>query len=335
MPQRLDAKDQRILSALSENARQSLSSIGRKVGLSEEVVNYRLRGLIKNQIIVQFRTEIDVARLGYKWYRLYLRLEGADSEKEQEIFNYLVNSSGAYWTAICEGKYNLIFRFVAKDEIGLNEVLNDLSIRFSPYIKWRDLTLPIEAHYYASESGAYGRGGPKYEPPSRKAPVEVDEKDLKLLGGLAEESRAATTKLAGELGLTPNAVKYRMKRLENEGVIKGYQVVSDRSKLGMYHYKILLHFQKTDEVKVKKFVRHCESLPNLLFLTRSIGAWDMDVDFDFGNTIDAHNSILNLTGKFRDLIKGYEVLPLFKARYCNPMRGLAEIEKKKLKGAMR
>ena len=47
----LDLKDRKILYELDSNSRQPLSQIAKKVGLSKEVVNYRIRRLEDQKII--------------------------------------------------------------------------------------------------------------------------------------------------------------------------------------------------------------------------------------------------------------------------------------------
>ena len=70
----LDLKDRKILYELDVDARQSLAEIGKKVGLSKEVVNYRIKRLEKEEVIIRYSTIIDLFRIGLKKYKLYLRL---------------------------------------------------------------------------------------------------------------------------------------------------------------------------------------------------------------------------------------------------------------------
>ncbi len=60
----------------------------------------------------------------------------------------------------------------------------------------------------------------------------MDEKDLKILSLLAENSRTPSTRIARVLGISDVAVKKRIVKLEREGVIKGYKLEVDPSKLG-------------------------------------------------------------------------------------------------------
>lgn len=59
-----------------------------------------------------------------------------------------------------------------------------------------------------------------------------DETDLKILHLLAEDGRRSYTEIAEHVGLSGPAVSERVRRLEEQGIIKGFKVDVDRSKLG-------------------------------------------------------------------------------------------------------
>ena len=46
---KIDDKDKKILFHLIHDSRQSMKSIGKKIGLSKESVNYRIKRLIKKK----------------------------------------------------------------------------------------------------------------------------------------------------------------------------------------------------------------------------------------------------------------------------------------------
>ena len=80
-----DTKDTKILAELDRNARQSNNQIGKKVGLSKEVVKYRVDKMIENKIIIRFHTVINYFKLGIVKFKLYLRFVNANKEKLEEI----------------------------------------------------------------------------------------------------------------------------------------------------------------------------------------------------------------------------------------------------------
>ncbi len=62
--------------------------------------------------------------------------------------------------------------------------------------------------------------------------MPLDGKDKKIIEILTRNARSTFTEIAREIGITDVAVKKRLKKLENQGVIKGYTVIVDPLKLG-------------------------------------------------------------------------------------------------------
>ncbi|NPA99866.1 MAG: Lrp/AsnC family transcriptional regulator [Crenarchaeota archaeon] len=63
--------------------------------------------------------------------------------------------------------------------------------------------------------------------------IELDEKDWQILRTLSRNARVPFAELARSLGLSDVAVLKRVKRLEQAGIIKGYTIIIDYSKLGL------------------------------------------------------------------------------------------------------
>jgi DNA-binding Lrp family transcriptional regulator len=86
---RLDLKDRKILYELDINSRQSFNELSKKVGLSKDSVIYRIKKLQDSGIIKHFHTVIDVGKLGFISFRLYLKLQNSTPQKEAEIIKFL------------------------------------------------------------------------------------------------------------------------------------------------------------------------------------------------------------------------------------------------------
>lgn len=61
----------------------------------------------------------------------------------------------------------------------------------------------------------------------------VDKTDARILERLQLDGRLSNAKLAEELSLSETPCWRRLKRLEDEGVIEGYQAILNRRKLGL------------------------------------------------------------------------------------------------------
>jgi Lrp/AsnC family leucine-responsive transcriptional regulator len=61
---------------------------------------------------------------------------------------------------------------------------------------------------------------------------KMDNNDTKLLQLLCRDSKLSVQQLSKETGLPPTTVHNRIKRLEREGIIKGYTVLVDNAAIG-------------------------------------------------------------------------------------------------------
>lgn len=81
----IDEKDRKILEELDNNSRQTDSQIAKKVGLSKQVVNYRISQMIKNKIILNFYTIINTGMFGMDSFYVFLNLEYINKEQEKKL----------------------------------------------------------------------------------------------------------------------------------------------------------------------------------------------------------------------------------------------------------
>lgn len=64
---------------------------------------------------------------------------------------------------------------------------------------------------------------------------DLDRFDRNILAALGREGRLSMADLAQKVGLSKTPVQARVRRLEREGYIRGYQAVVDRVRLGEGH----------------------------------------------------------------------------------------------------
>jgi len=69
----IDGLDRAILRALADNARMPLVEIAERVGESDKVVAYRIKRMEKQQLIVGYRANLNTKKLGFIWYKIWMR----------------------------------------------------------------------------------------------------------------------------------------------------------------------------------------------------------------------------------------------------------------------
>ena len=82
----------------------------------------------------------------------------------------------------------------------------------------------------------------KYEPRIKAKKVfDLDLKDKKILKCLEENSRQSHNQIAKKAGLSKESVRYRIKQLEEKGIIQNYKVVVDIKKLDYRAYHLFVN----------------------------------------------------------------------------------------------
>lgn len=105
--------------------------------------------------------------------------------------------------------------------------------------------------------------------------MKLDKIDLKILTHLQSNARMTNADLAEEVGLSPTPCLRRLRRLETEGVIKGYRTDVDRDVLGLpVTVIILVKLEKEDEVSLRAFEDTLNNRPEVMECHLVTGKYD-------------------------------------------------------------
>ncbi len=132
---KLDEIDKRILEVISQNARSSITEIARLIKLEVHLVNYHLKNLIKEKVIVGFKPKININKLGYQWYLLLIQLQRLDEKRRKEFLQFCKQYKKIYYVTNTVGLYNIMLDIHVKSAEEFKEVLLDLKDKFSDIIK--------------------------------------------------------------------------------------------------------------------------------------------------------------------------------------------------------
>ncbi len=307
---KLDVKDRKILYELDFNSRQSNSEIGKKVGLSKEVVKYRIDNLIKEGIIIKFQTVINYFKLGITKHKLYLQLKNINEEKLEEIGNYLKNHKKTEWVALCTGKWDLIVSFLVNNVNELDEEILDLMNKYHNYIKDKAITttLHIVRHLreYLKENERNQTKKKMVYYTIQDKKEQADEKDLELLRLIVNNARMPVTALALKLKLTPRIVQYKLKQLEKKEIILDYKCHLNPQLFGKIFCKVIFYMSNITKTRLNEFVNYCSNIKESVWPQRVIGNWDFELDLEIENYEKFQDKVLDIKGKFSDIISNNE-----------------------------
>ncbi|WP_197416443.1 MULTISPECIES: Lrp/AsnC family transcriptional regulator [unclassified Massilia] len=104
---------------------------------------------------------------------------------------------------------------------------------------------------------------------------QLDRVDRRILEELQGNARLSSAELAERVSLTTSPCWRRVKRLEEEGVIRAYQARLDPAKLG-YQVTAFVHISldKKDTRHLQLFERAAQAIPQVLSCHRISGRYD-------------------------------------------------------------
>lgn len=111
---KLTNNDLKILGLIANNARMSNVEIAEKTKLTLEKVRYSLKKLEKQKVVQGYKPLVDVAKLGFLWNVMFLRLKSSTEEQKEKMVSFLKDLPEVFYVVRGVGNCNLMVEFQTK-----------------------------------------------------------------------------------------------------------------------------------------------------------------------------------------------------------------------------
>ncbi|MCD6476800.1 MAG: AsnC family transcriptional regulator [Candidatus Aenigmarchaeota archaeon] len=141
----IDQIDTKILNILSENSREKLTSIARKIGLSIDATKKRIKKLEKNNIIKRYTIQVNVENIGIPLtFYIYIKLSNVTQERLNEMINFLKKNPRIIDVISVLGSFDLFIVAISKDPEEMNQIKMQIKEKFRDIIAdWNDAVATI------------------------------------------------------------------------------------------------------------------------------------------------------------------------------------------------
>jgi Lrp/AsnC family transcriptional regulator, leucine-responsive regulatory protein len=300
---KLDVYDKRILFAFEKNCKINVSSLAKKLNLSKQRVSYKIKRLEENKIILGYTSIIDVSRLGYITFRLYLKFQNRTFKEREELIN-----------SIC--KIENISVAIALDsiwDVGFALMVKNISSFYKSWDKIMAHKEFIENYYVSIYEPIYYMTRTFLDPDVVQVPdvkivgansmIKYDDFDVLLLKEYCKNIKQPILDLAKKLNKSPIVVINRIKHLEKEKVIVWNRANLDFSKLGYQYYKVIIKLN--DFTKIQQLYDYCISSKYIFQIDKTISEWDFEIEIYAKNKTHFNDIMDQLQEKFNKHIKNY------------------------------
>lgn len=187
------------------------------------------------------------------------------------------------------GQYDLFFVMVGKSRAALDEQLQNMYSEFESHVAdnlilstikiYKDMEFFYSKRKIKKELNRYsGKSIVDSQPETDK--IELKKIDYEILDIISVNARMNVVEIARILGkrkfkITPEAVSYRLKKLQEIGVLRGFRAVLDYMKIGYQWYMLLVNLQMVP--KRLEMVLGEQLLQNdkIIYADKVLGEWDI------------------------------------------------------------
>lgn len=301
-------KDRKILYQLDLNCRQSNAQIGKKVGLSKQVVDYRIKRMEEEGIITGYWAAIDTFKLGYQVFRVYIKYKDVSSEIKNEIINYILDYDDIWVLASIKVPINLDIVTWVKNVYKFDNFWDTVLKKYNKYFSSYNISNYTKSTDYKKsyllEKKSIENNRKIFDIKSDGSSVKIDKLDYKILNEIVVNGRIPIQELAKKFNCSSQTIIYRIKNLEKSNIIKAFRVNIDYSKIGLNCYKLDIYlndYSRRDEV-----IKYLEKQPYLIVLNTAIGWADIEPELILENVERLFQVMEEIDKKFPSTIKKQE-----------------------------
>jgi DNA-binding Lrp family transcriptional regulator len=294
-----DKIDTKLLLELDSNSRQTNTTIAKKLKVSKQVIEYRIKRLENQHIILRFPTVINIFNLGYRKYKLFLSLSSQTHEQLDQLIQTLILQP-TEWVTFGSGKFDLIVSFLVKTPQEFLEKVQIIYNKIGTQIRHKVICEVVEVPHWTKKY----LGGKEHIVQGFTQQVILKPVEEQLLKLIANNSRMSILEIATKLNISPQTAINNLKKLKEQNIIQQHKVaicIPD-----WIYAKAFITLHNNNQNIYQKIKTYCDILPNMNHLVRCIGPWDLELDFEIESFPKFHQIMLDFRNTFAKEIKEYD-----------------------------
>lgn len=303
-PFRLDEHDRRLLYELDRDSSLPLSALAKRMRKSKQFALFRQKRLEQSGVITGYTAIVDMARLGYLSFRIYLKFHQMTAKAASGLVDYIKTLPNVWTITLLHGKWDLAIFIGAKDAGEVHAVWDPIMERYKEKVERYNFTLyaPI---YNFNRAFFMGREMPvEVREYGAGKPEKIDDEDWKIIQAYAPGVRQPLVGVAKKVGLSPETVRRRIASLEKRRIICGYKIGIDIGKLGYTAYR--LDFELLSSKKWKGLFEYCKQHPSIYQVQKTVGHMDFETEVVVKDLAELLAIIEDVKTRFGDVVNNVE-----------------------------
>lgn len=272
---KLTDKEARILALVELEPDMSLEVLHQQTGYAPHVIRYTLHKLQMEGVLRRL-TFIDMFSLGYEDYGLYFSVGALEKKQQTELLAELERSPYVTWLVELGGDFQYCAAVYAKHVFEFREYIHQLSEQFAQLFFHKSFSARVRLTRFNHTYLAPDIARVSHSTPVRHT-ASIDEQDKRILQTLNDHPDWSRRQSADALRIPFSTFRERVKRLEEQDVLRGSLYMIDPSKIGMHAFQLLVYARGMSSHLNQEIARFAETHPNIVYFVECIGEWDFEV----------------------------------------------------------
>lgn len=310
---RIRDTDQALLAALQFDGRAELTTIAKRLKTPVHSLHYSLRrleqaGIVRRGLIVNYRL------LGYEQFEILFSMNPESQRAKQDLLKALRSHPLVIWIAELGGDYQYGISLCAESVSHASELIEGIAKKHGNIFSKKTVAGIVSLAYFRKKYLA--ARGTVLAPAALtvgKAEVNsvVDETDIRILASLFKGQHASDQALARQAGIPRTTVAFRLKRLEEKGVILRHIYFISAAKLGMMNFKLLVAARGVQPSLSVTLYRFAAEAKSITMFIHCLGSWDYELVVEVREHAEVIAVVEELTHRFSEEIYDIKVLSVF------------------------
>jgi DNA-binding Lrp family transcriptional regulator len=306
---KLDLLDKKILYELERDSRQSINMLSKKLQRSKEVINYRLKKLFEEEIISGCSAIVDMAKLNYITFRIYIKWKNVTIKDKKEFYTFLDQFKNIWTTTVLHGKWDFAFFVGIKSNNyakTFHSMWRKIQLEFKDKISETKIALYSPIFNYNRQFFMEEKKEPRERIIGLGEVIKTDKIDEKIIKLFSINSRQPLKIIAEKLNISIETVRQRIKKLEKNKIIVGYKININLDKLGYQGYRVDFSLKSTK--RNTELFEYIKQHKYFYQINQSIGGADFECEIVVKNLSHLLELLETTISRFHDVIESYEYI---------------------------
>lgn len=301
---KLDLFDKKILFELEKDSSLPVSIISKKVGRSKEFVSFRINRLEKEKIILGCSAIVDMSKLGYFTFRIYIKWQDMTLDQKRDFYEYVKSKENVWTTTVLHGKWDFAFFIGVRSIKKYHQIWDEIQLKYKEKISENKIAVYAPIYNFNKRFFIDGKKEVIERVYGDGNTIKLDKFDEEIINVYSSNVRQSYVEVAKKLGANAETVRKRIAQLERRKIIVGYKVNPNLQAMGYQGYRVDFYLNSTERNKeLFEYLKHHKYFYQI---NKSIGGADFETEVVVINLSHLLEVLEEVTKKFKDMIKSYE-----------------------------